>query len=196
MRESPWTWHCHRHEELILQINSSPTQRTSCLCVSSLGSDDWARADSEGEPPADFQFAGGDGEKQRSSQAQETASSSTSSPSSTPTPNQDSHFCTSFTGTSFYSRSQAELHNSVKERGRQLLWTGSFLLAFNRVMLMGPESSTVFVCDIDSDCVPPQLQARSFSSPPERFMLDSLDSLGPAPFAPTSVLLNKTIHCI
>ncbi|XP_036970677.1 coiled-coil domain-containing protein 17 isoform X2 [Acanthopagrus latus] len=30
------------------------------------------------------------------------------------------------------------------------------------------------------------LQARSFSSPPERFMLDSLDSLGPAPFDPTA----------
>ncbi|XP_073331831.1 coiled-coil domain-containing protein 17-like [Pagrus major] len=30
------------------------------------------------------------------------------------------------------------------------------------------------------------LQARSFSSPPGRFMLDSLDSLGPAPYDPTA----------
>lgn len=45
--------------------------------------------------------------------------------------------------------------------------------------------------DINSDCVPPQRQARSFSSPPGRFMSDSLDSLGPAPYNPTSVLLDK-----
>uniref|UniRef100_A0A671Y3M8 Coiled-coil domain containing 17 n=1 Tax=Sparus aurata TaxID=8175 RepID=A0A671Y3M8_SPAAU len=40
--------------------------------------------------------------------------------------------------------------------------------------------------DINSDCVPPQRQARSFSSPPGRFMSDSLDSLGPAPYNPTA----------
>lgn len=42
-----------------------PSRRTSHVHVSSLSGHDWARADSEGEPPADFQLAGRDGKKKR-----------------------------------------------------------------------------------------------------------------------------------
>ncbi len=63
---------------------------------------------------------------------------------------------------------------------------------------LNPILSTVFVSEVDSVTPPlcvPQLQARSFSSPMGGCVLDSLDSLGPAPYDPASVWFH-TPWCI